>query len=229
MTPETMEFVRKNTLRQLENADPTWERGIDVSKWQGSIDWLRVALAGIKFAGIKATQGERIVDRDFVVDYRLAYQAGIRRTPYLFYEPDGDPKKQFDLFVKTVELAGGFVDRDLPPTIDVERQTKQSAAEDDRKLAELINRLSEKYGRPPVIYTSARVYREEKLTVGANCLLWTVWYNKGQPRVPQPWIDAGKSWSIWQVGFAPGLPGISGDVDRNLACVDLKTLSLGGI
>jgi lysozyme len=217
------EKLYRLVAERFNNSPKEWARGIDVSKWQGEIDWKKVAEAGMSFAGIKATQGERTVDKTFARNFRGALEAGIRRLPYLFWEPELDPRRQAALFIRTV---GGLEDRDLPPCIDVERTTaNQSAPVDNNKLSVLISELRAHYGRAPLIYTSARFVREEGYTAGGDCPLWVVWWAKGDIRLPPQW----KEWAIWQIGYAPGMPGIVGDVDRNLARLPLASISMGGL
>ena len=62
--------------------------GIDVSKWQGSINWNSVRGAGIEFAWMKATEGLTYKDPNFSANYLGAYNAGVIRGAYHFARPD---------------------------------------------------------------------------------------------------------------------------------------------
>jgi lysozyme len=103
----------------------------------------------------------------------------------------------------------------LRPVLDIEKQVKSlSAAQKNARVQALIDETTARFGVSPIIYTSARVYREEKLTVRGDCPLWVAWYQAGDaPRIPTPWGD---EWQIWQTGYGSGLAGFAGDVDRNL-------------
>src|SRR5688572_19092347 len=59
-------------------------QGIDVSYWQGDIDWNTVRGAGIRFAYIKATEGGDHVDPKFLDNWYAAKQAGLARGAYHF-------------------------------------------------------------------------------------------------------------------------------------------------
>src|SRR5689334_11616012 len=68
--------------------------GIDVSHYQGDIDWAQVKAAGVKFAFIKAAQGATNRDDYFDDNYVGAISNGIRAYPYFFYNPGDDPGLQ---------------------------------------------------------------------------------------------------------------------------------------
>ena len=61
--------------------------GIDVSHWQGSINWTSVKNAGVDFAYIKATEGTAYKDPQFNTNYPAAYHAGVIRGAYHFARP----------------------------------------------------------------------------------------------------------------------------------------------
>ena len=66
------------------NANPA---GIDVSHWQGTINWNSVRAAGIEFAWIKATEGTSYKDPQFNRNYPNAHAAGVIRGAYHFARP----------------------------------------------------------------------------------------------------------------------------------------------
>jgi lysozyme len=226
MDSKVAEQVRAHTLSVLDGAPPAWGRMIDVSMYNGAIDWRRVANdAGLCAVSIKATEGARIVDPRFARNWSEAGAAGLRRAPYLFYRPSEDPTAQVDLFAKTV---GKLDPRDLRPVVDLERATPELSAQlDNQHLQALINLLSDRYKAPPIIYTSRRYCLAEGITVGGECSLWDVDYvhGAGALLLPSQWTD----WAIAQVGFAPGVPGIATDVDRDLVKVPIESLSIGGV
>jgi len=63
-------------------------KGIDVSHWQGTINWNSVKSAGYTFAFIKATEGTSYTSDTFSAQYTGAYNAGIIRGAYHFATPD---------------------------------------------------------------------------------------------------------------------------------------------
>jgi GH25 family lysozyme M1 (1,4-beta-N-acetylmuramidase) len=62
--------------------------GIDVSHYQGSINWTSVRNSGIEFAFIKSTEGTSYKDTQFNTNYVAAYNAGVIRGAYHFALPD---------------------------------------------------------------------------------------------------------------------------------------------
>ncbi|MBL8588466.1 MAG: glycoside hydrolase family 25, partial [Methylobacteriaceae bacterium] len=90
--------------------------GIDVSKYQGDIDWQAVRRAGVKFAWIKATEGGDHLDEKFALNWAQAQQAGVPRGAYHFAYWCRPPDEQINFFNKVVP-------RDpeaLPPLLDFE-------------------------------------------------------------------------------------------------------------
>ena len=91
-------------------------QGIDVSNWQGDIDWDKVRAAGTQFAFIKATEGKDMVDPRFSEYWQEARAAGIPHAPYHFYYFCSTPDEQADWFIRNVPKEA----MKLPPVLDVE-------------------------------------------------------------------------------------------------------------
>lgn len=188
---------------------PVYVRGIDVSRWQGAIDWPLVARAGVKFVYVKATQGASHVDPFFARHWRGAREAGLVVGAYHFWSQTTDPARQAAHFARTL----GEYDAPLPPVLDVEGERIKGAEETSRKLSETLAAFDDAARARCAIYSSARIWREWNLSAGEDRLAWLVGWSVGQegPRV-EPFGD----WWIWQTGYGAGLPGTRGDVDRNL-------------
>jgi lysozyme len=205
--------VAEATIRTLEMA-PGWVRGIDVAKYQGAVDWAKVKASGVAFAVIKATESKGYVDPCFKKNWEGARAAGIMRGAYCFWHPQQDPKAQAEHFYETV---GDLLPGDLPPTVDVERNDRLSPVTVNERLVVVCKEVAGIFGKTPILYTSARVCKEQGITVGGDCPVWLARYyarqgfRKEGPPLPPQW----KRWSIWQTGYGDGLPGISGDVDRD--------------
>src|SRR5262245_48071429 len=101
---------------------PVQAQGLDVSHFQGTVDWPQVAQAGYGFAFIKATDGITYTDPMFAQNWAGAKAAGLLRGAYHFFEADDDPQQQAENFLKTVSLESG----DLPPVLDVEASSTSS-------------------------------------------------------------------------------------------------------
>ena len=59
--------------------------GIDVSKWNGNVDWQTAKRSGVSFVFIKATEGKDMIDPAFEASWKGASTAGIPHAPYHFY------------------------------------------------------------------------------------------------------------------------------------------------
>jgi len=116
--------------------------GIDVSRWQGTIDWQAVKQAGITFAVMRATIGDFFTDDKFAENWQGAKDAGIFRCAYHVLRPDNDAVAQIAHFGDVVGEAG-----ELPHVLDVELTGGQS----DRVIQQ---RTFERFGRAPLVYTA---------------------------------------------------------------------------
>ncbi len=90
--------------------------GVDVSRWQGDIDWATLRDQGANFAYIKATDGGDHLDPMFMSNWRQAKEAGLKRGAYHFFYWCRTAGEQADWFIRNVPKEAGA----LPPVIDVE-------------------------------------------------------------------------------------------------------------
>jgi lysozyme len=201
------DIVQDSTLAAVANARP-YLRGLDVSKWQGEIDWPRVASAGYRWVYVKAAEGRTGTDPAYARNIAGARAAGLVAGPYMFWHPERDPLEQARHFAR---VAGPHQPGQLPPVLDVERENDLTPIELNARMQALINETRRLFGAVPVIYSSRRVYSEWGLSVGGECPFWMVSWSSRE-RLVAPW----SRWTFWQTGPAKGVPGIEGEVDRNL-------------
>ena len=90
--------------------------GVDVSRWQGDIDWQKLRGQGANFVYIKATDGGDHLDPMFGKNWRAAGEAGLKRGAYHFFYWCRTAGEQADWFIRNVPRVEGA----LPPVIDVE-------------------------------------------------------------------------------------------------------------
>ncbi|MGH7484441.1 MAG: glycoside hydrolase family 25 protein, partial [bacterium] len=128
--------------------DPACVRGIDVSHYQGAIDWNQVAQTGMAFAFIKATEGTADVDPQFQANWSGANAAGLLRGAYHFYQPGADPHQQAVSFLSVVEPGPG----DLPPALDVE--TSGDPNEIIAGIQVWLATVEQATGTAPILYTN---------------------------------------------------------------------------
>lgn len=203
-------------------------KGIDVSKWQGHIDWAKVKSAGIKFAIVRVGDGDSYVDNLFGENWAGTKAHGIIRGTYQFFRPSDDPIKAADLFVKQIKAHGGMQDGDLPPVLDVEVQEGVSDATLRSRALTWLQHVEAALGRRPMIYTSPGFWN----AVGADSSfakypLWVAHWETACPTMPSSW----SGWRFWQHADDGKVSGISGDVDLDVwngTLAELQAFAGGG-
>lgn len=191
-------------------ADGETVRGIDVSKWQGDIDWDAVAAAGVKFAVIRVSHGLEYIDEWFADNWSEAKRVGILRGAYQFANFSEDPAELANLFV---DLMGPLEPGDLPPVYDIESTDGQNAATIVARAQEWVNIVEQRTGARPTIYTGKYFWQDNVASSDAfvNDHLWVAQYRDGCPDLPSPWTR----WTMWQNSSTGRINGISGNVDTN--------------
>jgi lysozyme len=184
-------------------------QGIDVSFWQGPINWYNVRASGKLFAFCRATRGLDYSDPTFAFNYAQARANGILRGAYHYGFVTEDAIQQATKFIDTVQPKKG----DLKPVLDLEDPdgVAMQPAELRAWVQEFVGRVVELLGQTPIIYTGYYYWRDEVVGADLNlgCPLWVPNYSAPAPLVPAPWAN----WSFWQYSNTGSVPGISGNVD----------------
>lgn len=190
--------------------------GIDVSHWQGPIDWTQVAAAGKLFAIAKATQGRSYVDPMYAINKAGAELNGIAFGAYHFADPDNtanDAILEADHFVDTAQLGPG----NLIPVLDIERTGGLTQAQVTQWILDWLGRVTERMGVRPMVYTSPngwlnRTGDTSAVAQAGYTVLWVAHWGVSEPRVPAAdW--GGFGWTFWQYTSDGSVPGIDGRVD----------------
>lgn len=194
------------TFSPVEPA-PVLTEGIDVSLYQGAIDWARVKTQK-SFAFIKATQGNSIVDPKFDANWTGAKAAGVQRGGYHYYKFGLDPITQADLFCSKLAADRG----ELQPVVDVEDTT---APANQTQLKQFIDAVTAKLGVSLTIYTAAWFWNSARwggaVTWAKDYSLWVAHYGATTPALPTDWT----TYKYWQYSNSGNVSGISGNVDLN--------------
>ena len=180
--------------------------GIDVSAYQGRIDWPTVARNRVRFAFIKASEGATLRDPRFARNWREARAAGVLRGAYHYFQPNRDGQLQADLFARTVPLAPG----DLPPVLDVEAANFHDVAVLRREVARWLRLIEAHYGVRPILYSNHSFYPRHLAGHFDDYPLWLAHYEVERPSLPR------SKWIIWQHSDEAYVPGIRGVVDFNV-------------
>ncbi len=198
---------------------PSYLEGIDVSKWQGSIDWNQVAGAGKKFAMIRASAGSLTTDEWYTTNRAGANAALIPMGAYHYANPDSAPNdalNEANFFLSLATPVRG----DLVPALDVEVTNGLSVPDMQAWVRTWLERVTAVTGVRPMIYTSPNFWENamgDTTWFAANGYrtLWVAhWTSDPAPLVPaENW--GGNSWTFWQYTSSGSVPGISGRVDLN--------------
>jgi lysozyme len=186
--------------------------GIDVSYYQGKIDWQKVSTmkedgVEINFAFIKATEGVLLVDRYFQRNWREAPKAGIFCGAYHFFRPRKSGKWQAKFFLQTVDVEAG----DLPPVVDIEELNGVSPAKMRIRLKEYVDHIHNQTGVKPIIYTGLSFYNDYLKGYFDEYPLWIAHYYKPKLKVSET-----TKWYFWQHSDKAHVNGISYIVDFNV-------------
>ena len=190
--------------------------GIDVSHHQGLIDWSEVAGSGQRFAFAKATEGSTFVDPNYAFNKSEAEMAGVVFGAYHFARPDGatnDAIVEADHFVDVAQLEPG----NLIPVLDIERTGGLSQAQVTQWILDWLNRVTERIGVRPMIYTSpngwqTRTGNTTAVAAAGYTVLWVAHWGVSAPTVPAGNWN-GNGWTFWQHGNCGAVAGIDGCVD----------------
>ena len=184
--------------------------GIDVSHYQGEVDWNPVKTAGITFAYAKATEGKDDVDAQFAANWQGMGGAGIVRGAYHFFYPNIDATAQAQHYIATVTLAPG----DLPPALDVELTENMDAAAIQAAVQTWLDAVEAHYGVPPILYSNKKFLQTYLDTESFDDHpLWLAEFTDDAPETSS-WSDW-PQWTLWQYSDQGTVAGVEGTVDRD--------------
>jgi len=186
-------------------------RGIDVSYYEGSINWTTVHGSGIEFAFIRVSDGTGFHDPKFASYWAAAKSAGVIRGAYQFFRPNQNVIAQADLLIAAV--GGSYTVGDLPPVIDVEATGGLGPAAVASKVRQWVDHVKAVLGVDPIVYTGKYFWRDQVggPTSFAGNPLWIAQYTSLCPDLPAPW----PVWTFWQNSETGTVPGITGHVDTD--------------
>ncbi len=187
--------------------------GVDVSAYQGQVDWDTLSSQDIDFAYIKATEGSTFKDSCFEYNWKEAGETDLRIGAYHFFSFESSGEKQAANFIDSVDV----IPMMLPPVIDVEYYGKYQNEDDidvveiRAELRNMINILKEEYGVNPVLYVSEETYNTIVAQEFSDC---DIWYRSVYGK-----IDGDLDWTFWQYSNRHRLNGYEGEepfIDMNV-------------
>lgn len=185
-------------------------QGIDVSEWQGRIDFSRVRNSGIRIVYIKATQGTDYVDPYFEQNYRDADKEGlaIGFYHYVTARTVSDAEEQARYFASYIR---GKHQR-ARPVMDFETFGKLTRPEIHEIALCFLTALEAETSHIPAIYSdsynASTNFADDRLR---RYPLWIAEYDVTRPDMENLW----SSWSGWQYTDRGTVDGINGEVDRD--------------
>jgi GH25 family lysozyme M1 (1,4-beta-N-acetylmuramidase) len=193
--------------------------GVDVSSYQGSINWSAVKGAGIAFAITKATEGTYYTDRYLSANVSGMKRVGIVPGVYHFARPSIDATAQANFFTNAVRNAnGGRFSGLLQLALDLEVTDNRTPAQVWAWTQTFVARVQAVTGRPCIIYTGFYFWRDRvgNPSSNLNCPLWlAAWVAESQTAGLTPRAWAGVGWAFWQYTSTGRVNGIAGNVDRD--------------
>lgn len=203
----------------------TYAKGVDVSNYQGTVDWLQVSGAGYTFAFAKASEGTTFTDVTYALNRSGTSGIGMRLGAYHFARPAGSNAAQqtasgiaqADHFVDVAQPKGG----DLPPVVDLETTGGLKPPGLVTWTQAFLDEVQARTGLSALIYASPAFWRNSLSDTSAFALaghrLWVAhWTQAATPLVPaSDW--GGDGWAFWQWSDCQSVAGIKTrcvDADR---------------
>lgn len=194
--------------------------GIDVSEFQGGVNWGAVAASGQRFAVARISDGANYSDYTFNQNWNGIKAAGMIRGAYQFFEPGQDPVAQANLVISRV---GRLADGDMPVMLDVEVTGGLSQSGINAQIHRWIDAVAAGTGKTPYIYSGAYFWDSAVNRADfANLPLNVAWYGTACPGVPSAWN--GHHWAFHQFSQTGGVPGVGGAVDLDVFNGDYPAL-----
>jgi len=219
--------------------------GIDVSHYQGSINWSSVKAAGIEFAWAKASEGTGTGDAYFTANESGAKAAGVPIGAYHFAHPElhapADEAAHFWITAKDYIKGGGDY---IQPMLDMESFSGLVGASSFSDWANqwcniiVSNAAAIGVTIKPVIYVGECNACNFDTSI-AQWIPWIAHYTADDPQTGTPWTSpcpgctrwGAGVWKIWQYSSTGSVPGISGNCDRDVfngtSATMLATLLIG--
>jgi GH25 family lysozyme M1 (1,4-beta-N-acetylmuramidase) len=194
--------------------------GVDVSHWQGAIDWTQVVTA-VRFVIAKATEGKTLVDPTYPINRTGAESTGLRFGAYHFARPAGSGDAaltsnaiaQADFFLSVAQPQRG----ELPPALDLETKGALGAAALQTWTAAWLAEVRARTGVSALVYASPNFWRsalsDSRAYADGGSRLWIAhWTKNTAPLIPgENW--GGLGWTVWQWTNCVKVPGFAHCVD----------------
>ncbi|MGL4373893.1 MAG: GH25 family lysozyme [Turicibacter sp.] len=188
-------------------------RGIDVSHWNGAIDYKQVKASGMTIVYIKATEGDYYTDNMFNTNYTNAKAQGLLVGFYHFFKPSIDAVAQAQYFANAIK--GKTPDCLL--ALDIETTEGVAPAKLTNMCVTFLTELEKLTGYRTVVYTYTSFAKTCLTPAIANYPLWIAQYNVDTPQSNPIWTQ----WIGFQYSEKGAVSGISGTCDVDVFMKDI--------
>ncbi len=191
-------------------------KGVDVSEYQGEVDWDKIKEQNIDFAFIKATEGSKGKDNSFDKNYEKLKNMDMLLGLYHFFSFESLGEEQADNYIKVV----GNIENDenlMLPIIDIEYYSYYKKAKPNKEwvtkeLQKMLDKLEKTYRVKPIIYTTMEFYQEY---IEGEFLEYDIWIRN---ILTKPDLE-NREWKFWQYTGRGKLEGYNGEekyIDLNV-------------
>ena len=196
----------KNRVENTAISNTGYTFGIDVSHYQGKINWDKVKTSShpIEFVFVRATMGKNRKDSKFLENWKNAQKHNYVRGAYHYYRPSENSTKQFNNFKSVVKLETG----DFIPILDIEKESIFGRKNLRKGILNWLKLAEEAYGVKPMIYTGLSFYNHVLKGYVDNYPIWIAAYS-GKHRVKNT------DWTFHQFTEKVIIKGINEYVDGN--------------
>lgn len=181
--------------------------GIDVSHYQGHIDWEAVAKEGnVSYVYLKATEGAEFVDNTHMYNISMARRHGLKVGSYHYYKPNVNVEQQMNNLASIVIKS----EQDLVPMIDIEEDRGVSEEKFIRDITAFVHMVEHHYGKKPLLYSGEFFYNKHFQGLFQDYQWMIARYSDTAPVLKDD-----KAYLSWQYTDKGSIPGIRGKVDRS--------------
>tara|TARA_B100000131_G_scaffold102069_1_gene99048 strand:+ start:1457 stop:2299 length:843 start_codon:yes stop_codon:yes gene_type:complete len=201
--------------------------GIDVSAWNGNVDWASVKSGGVKYCWVKITEGQTHTNKPYKRNIQGCHDNNIVVGGYHFGRPDTGIEN--GLKKDAIAEAQHFLSKlqpllkpgDLTPVLDVEAGMKTDDQHNvDWSLAWL-EYVESELGVKPMVYTARWAVQLFLMKASKSSLqelsrypVWWASYNEGVEAERKP-TKIWSEWDVWQWTGKGTVQGIKGRCDQN--------------
>ena len=209
MTQKSKDLPSQQPANHPASANYSVREGIDVSHYQGTIDWEQVARAGdVGYVFVKASEGSTIQDDTYNYNVSEARRAGLLVGSYHFFRANTNLDDQLANFTSLAKRD----QQDLLPIVDVEHTNGVGDSELVDRLHQFLEKVTKYYGRRPILYTFVNFYNRYLSGQGFDHYpLMVAFYRDAQPE-----LYDGRKYIIWQYSSRGRKDGIHGRVDQSV-------------